>query len=96
MLMVEKQDGTTVSYDPKRLRGVKVFIEIEREFATGDRIQFTAGENKDKVGEPDLAIIVKLEDGKMTVELDGKPKRQVTFDTEKLSPVRPRLCCDLA
>jgi len=83
MLTVEKQDGTTVSYDPRRLRGVNVFTEIEREFATGDRIQFTAAEKKLKVANRDLATIVKLEDGKMTVELDGKGKRQVTFDTEK-------------
>nr|AOS95232.1 ATP-dependent exoDNAse (exonuclease V) alpha subunit - helicase superfamily I [uncultured bacterium] len=83
MLTVEKQDGTTVSYDPKRLRGVNVFTEIEREFATGDRIQFTAGEKQLRVSNRDLATIVKLEDGKMTVELDGKAKRQVTFDTEK-------------
>jgi len=60
-----------------------VFTEIEREFATGDRIQFTAGEKKLKVANRDFATIVKLEDGKMTVELDGKAKRRVTFDTEK-------------
>ncbi len=47
MLTVEKQDGTTVNYDPRRLRGVNVFTEIEREFATRDRIQFTAGEKND-------------------------------------------------
>jgi conjugative relaxase-like TrwC/TraI family protein len=81
-LTVEKQDGTTVSYDPKRLRGVNVFTEMEREFATGDRIQLTAGDKKLKVANRDLATIVKLEDGKMTIELDDKAKRQVTFDTE--------------
>lgn len=83
MLTVEKQDGTTVSYDPKRLRGVNVFTEIEREFAKGDRIQLTAGDKKLKVANRDLATIVKLEDGKMTVALDGKAKRQIAFDTEK-------------
>jgi hypothetical protein len=62
---------------------VNVFSEIEREFATGDRIQFTAAEKNLKVANRDLATIVNLEDGKMTVELDGKAKRQVTFDTEK-------------
>jgi hypothetical protein len=35
MFTVEKQDGTSVSYDPKLLRGVNVFTEIEREFETG-------------------------------------------------------------
>jgi hypothetical protein len=82
-LTVERQDGTSVTYDPRRLRGVNVFSEVAREFATGDRIQFTAAEKNLKVANRDLATIVKLEDGKLTVELDGQAKRQVTFDTEK-------------
>ena len=45
-LTVELENGSSVTYDPRRLRGVNVFRETEREFATGDRIQFTAP-NKD-------------------------------------------------
>jgi conjugative relaxase-like TrwC/TraI family protein len=41
-LTVLLENGSTVSYDPRRLKGVNVFREIEREFATGDRVQFTA------------------------------------------------------
>ena len=41
-LIVEREDGSSVSYDPRRLRGVNVFREANKEFATGDRIQFTA------------------------------------------------------
>jgi len=41
-LTVELDNGATVTYDPKRLRGVNAYREVSREFATGDRIQFTA------------------------------------------------------
>ena len=41
LLTVERADGETVAYDPRRLRGVNVFREQEREFATGDRLQFS-------------------------------------------------------
>src|SRR5208282_4654576 len=41
-LTVELENATTVTYDPRRLKGVNVFREVEREFATGDRVQFTA------------------------------------------------------
>ena len=30
------EDGSSVTYDPRRLQGVKVFRDVEREFATGD------------------------------------------------------------
>jgi hypothetical protein len=33
-LTVELANGSTVTYDPRRLRGVHVFRETEREFAT--------------------------------------------------------------
>jgi hypothetical protein len=35
-LTVEVEDGSSVTYDPRRLQGVKVFRDVEREFATGD------------------------------------------------------------
>ncbi len=42
LLTVQKPDGQQVTYDPSRLRGISAYREIEREFAVGDRIQFTA------------------------------------------------------
>ena len=41
-LTVSLEGGSSVTYDPRRLKGVNVFREVEREFATGDRVQFTA------------------------------------------------------
>ena len=41
-LTVEKANGELATYDPRRLTGVSVYQEIERQFSVGDRIQFTA------------------------------------------------------
>ena len=83
-LTVLREDGQTVTYDPRRLRGVDVFKEVSREFATGDRIQFTA-KNKDlDINNRDLGNIVKLENGSITVELAGKDGRTVTFDPAQM------------
>jgi len=82
-LTVEREDGQTVTYDPKRLRGANVYQEVTREFATGDRIQFTAPDKQLEVNR-DLATIVKLEDGQITVQMDTKGGRLVTFDPAKM------------
>ncbi|MBB5346182.1 conjugative relaxase-like TrwC/TraI family protein [Edaphobacter lichenicola] len=79
-LTVELENGSSVTYDPRRLRGVNVFRETEREFATGDRIQFTAPNKDLGLANRDLGTVFGLEDEKMTVRLDGKAERTVTFD----------------
>ncbi|MBB5342021.1 MobF family relaxase [Tunturiibacter gelidoferens] len=79
-LTVELENGSSVTYDPRRLRGVNVFRETEREFATGDRIQFTAPNKDLGLANRDLGTVLGLEDEKMTVRLDGKAERTVTFD----------------
>jgi conjugative relaxase-like TrwC/TraI family protein len=80
-LTVELQNGSSVTYDPRRLMGVNVFREMEREFATGDRLQFTVPNKDLGVANRDLGTVTAIEDGKMTVRLDGKAQRTVTFDT---------------
>jgi hypothetical protein len=84
LLTVERVDGETVAYDPRRLRGVNVFREQEREFATGDRLQFVAPLKELGVANRDLATIQRIEDGRMTVVMDGRNKRTITFDTEQV------------
>jgi conjugative relaxase-like TrwC/TraI family protein len=81
-LTVELENGSSVTYDPRRLRGVNVFRETEREFATGDRIQFTAPNKDLGLANRDLGTVLGLEDEKITVRLDGKAERTVTFDAE--------------
>jgi ATP-dependent exoDNAse (exonuclease V) alpha subunit len=80
-LNVSLEGGSTVTYDPRRLKGVNVFREVERDFAAGDRVQFTAPNKDLGVANRDLGTVVSLEDGQMTLRMDGKSAREVTFDT---------------
>lgn len=80
VLTVEKPKGESVSYDPRRLRGVNVFKETEGEFAAGDRIQFTAPNKGLEVANRDLGTVAGIEAGLMTVKMDGKNERTVSFD----------------
>ena len=41
-LTIERESGSLQTYDPRRLSGVSVHREAEREFSKGDRVQFTA------------------------------------------------------
>jgi conjugative relaxase-like TrwC/TraI family protein len=80
-LTVELDNGASVTYDPRRLRGVNVFTESTREFSTGDRIQFTEPNKTLGVANRDLGTIASIENGQMTVRLDGKQPREIAFDT---------------
>jgi len=71
-LTVELENGSSVTYDPRRLRGVNVFRETEREFATGDRIQFTAPANDLKVANRELGMVEAIgQDRQMRLKMDG-------------------------
>ena len=79
-LTVELETGASVTYDPRRLRGVNVFREVEREFATGDRLQLTVPNKDLGVANRDLGTVARLDSGTMTVRLDGKDERIITFN----------------
>jgi conjugative relaxase-like TrwC/TraI family protein len=79
-LTVELANGTRVTYDPRRLRGVNVFREVEREFATGDRIQATAPNKELGLANRDLGTITEIKDGQISVRMDGKKEHVITFD----------------
>ena len=81
---VERADGESVTYDPRRLKGVNVYQEAVREFATGDRIQFTARDKDLGVSNRDLGTIMKLEPNQIRVRLDGQDERIVKFDPAKM------------
>jgi len=81
LLTVELENGTSVTYDPRRLRGVNVFTEATCEFSTGDRIQFTEPSKTLGVANRDLGTITVIDKGQMTVHVDGKQPHEVTFDT---------------
>ena len=82
-LTVSSECGSSVTYDPRRLKGVNVFREAEREFAVGDRVQFTAPNKDLRVANRDLGTIVRLEDSKITLRMDGQAARVVTLNTEE-------------
>jgi conjugative relaxase-like TrwC/TraI family protein len=79
LLTVEKLSGEQATYDPRRLIGVSVYREIDREFSVGDRIQFTAPDKSLGVANRDLAVIESIApDGRISARLDSN--RQVEFN----------------
>jgi conjugative relaxase-like TrwC/TraI family protein len=82
-LIVQKADGEQVSYDPSRLRGISAYREIEREFAVGDRLQFTAPNRELGVANRDLGTIEHIsQDGQLAVRMDSG--KAVAFDASKM------------
>jgi conjugative relaxase-like TrwC/TraI family protein len=82
LLTVEKPSGEQASYDPRRLTGVSVYREIDREFSVGDRIQFTAPDKSLGVANRDLATIESIaSDGRISARLDNN--RQVEFNAQE-------------
>src|SRR4029077_6143051 len=68
--------------DPRRLTGVSVYREIEREFSAGDRIQFTAPDKSLGVENRDMAAIEAIRsDGRLSARLDNN--RQIEFSASE-------------
>jgi conjugative relaxase-like TrwC/TraI family protein len=81
-LTVEKANKELATYDPRRLTGVSVYREIEREFSIGDRIQFTAPDKSLGVANRDLATIEAIQpDGRLSARLDNN--RQIEFNASE-------------
>ena len=72
LLTVEREAGQQVTYDPRRLQGVSVYREANREFAEGDRVQFTAPSKDLRVANRELGTIVHLDErGDIAVHTDS-------------------------
>jgi conjugative relaxase-like TrwC/TraI family protein len=85
LVTVRKSDGERVSYDPSRLRGISAYREIEREFAVGDRISFTAPNRELQVANRDLGTLQQIgENGRMTIRIDGEKERSIAFDPREM------------
>ena len=81
-LTVEKSNQELATYDPRRLTGVSVYREIDREFSLGDRIQFTAPDKSLGVANRDLAVIEAIHpDGRLSARLDNN--RQIGFNASE-------------
>ena len=79
-LTVELPSGSTVEYDPKRVYGVNVYRETSREFATGDRLQFSAIHKELGIANRDMGTITRMEPHRLTVLMEGKEQRSVSFN----------------
>lgn len=83
LLTVQKPNGERVTYDPARLRGISAYREIEREFAVGDRLQFTAPNRVLGVANRDLGTIEQVDkDGRLAVLMDNG--KTVSFDANQM------------
>jgi ATP-dependent exoDNAse (exonuclease V) alpha subunit len=81
-LTVEKANGELATYDPRRLTGVSVYQDIERELSVGDRIQFTAPDKSLGVANRDLATVDAIHpDGRVSARLYNN--RQIEFNASK-------------
>ena len=78
-LTVEKANGEIATYDPRRLTGVSVYQEIDRQFSSGDRIQFTAPDKSLGVANRELATIETVDpNGRLSAHLVDN--RQIDFN----------------
>jgi len=88
LLTVEKQSGQRVEYNPERLKGVNVYKELDRDFATGDRLQFTAPDKRLGVANRDLGTIEAItpatadQTSQITVKTDAG--HSITFDPQSM------------
>ena len=83
LLTVQTDRGERISYDPARLLGISAYRELEREFAVGDRLQFTAPNRALGVANRDLGTIDRVgHDGHLSVRLDTG--RSVEFDASQM------------
>jgi hypothetical protein len=81
LLTVERHDGKQITYDPRRLQGVSVYRESERDFAEGDRAQITAPSKELHVANRELGSIVSVNtDGEIAMRTDSG--RLLEFNVE--------------
>jgi ATP-dependent exoDNAse (exonuclease V) alpha subunit len=81
-VIVERDNGERVNYDPRRLHGVTLYRETERAFSRGDRVQFTAPDRARHVANRELGTIEKIDvRGSLQVRLDSG--RSVTFNAKQ-------------
>ena len=75
--------GKRISYDPRRLQGISAYQQIDRDFARGERIQFTAPVKDLRVANRQLATITGIRGTQVTAQLDGQD-REVSFDAGRM------------
>jgi len=91
LLTVERSSGEQLTYDPRRLHGVAVYRETERQFSTGDRVQFTAPYRDQHIANRQLGTVEHIDsEGNLQIRLDtGK---EMAFNIRE----HPHLDCGYA
>jgi ATP-dependent exoDNAse (exonuclease V) alpha subunit len=80
-ITVGREKGEAITYDPRRLQGVTLYRETEREFAQGDRVQFTAPSQDLHVANRELGTIERINgEGELAIRTDSG--RNVAFNIE--------------
>jgi conjugative relaxase-like TrwC/TraI family protein len=78
-ITIERENGAQQTYDPRRLSGVAVYQEVQREFSQGDRVQFTAPSRELQVANRELATIERVShSGNLEIRMDSG--REVRFN----------------
>jgi conjugative relaxase-like TrwC/TraI family protein len=78
-ITIERENGTFQTYDPRRLSGVSIHREAEREFSKGDRIQFTAPSRELHIANRDLGTVEQVNShGELKLRMDSG--REVVFN----------------
>ena len=78
-ITIERENGAQETYDPRRLSGVAVYQEVQREFSQGDRVQFTAPSRELQVANRELGTIERVShSGNLEIRLDSG--REVRFN----------------
>jgi len=80
LLTLEVANGNQITYDPKRLSGVTVYQQVEREFSASDRVQFTAPQKQLGVANREMGTIENISrDGNISLRLEDG--RRIEFST---------------
>jgi ATP-dependent exoDNAse (exonuclease V) alpha subunit len=75
----ERENGAQQTYDPRRLSGVAVYQEVQREFSQGDRVQFTAPSKDLQVANRELGTLDQIShSGNLEIRMDSG--REVRFN----------------
>jgi conjugative relaxase-like TrwC/TraI family protein len=72
LLTIERDNGEHLTYDPRRLHGVSVYRETDRDFSSGDRVQFTAPYREEHIANRQLGTVQQIDaEGNLQVQLDS-------------------------
>ena len=81
-IMVQRDTGGIVSYDPARVRGIDAYRRAEKSFAVGDRLQMTAPYRDLDLPNRALGTVEQIADNRLTLRMDSG--KTVTFDPHEM------------